>query len=458
LRLEFHPTIKARGERDFVVRLRAWPDGDVVGKEIWFRITGVPKPSDAAFAEASLALGLIPAMKLGEPLRVAGSAFPGLRRNISRFQEVFHCWYKEYTEIPVEVNFDRLSGPAMGSGVGLYFSGGVDSIYSLIRHREEITHLIFVHGCDIRLDQIEFRKLVSQRLRESSIFFGKQLVEIETNLLEFSDEYGHWGFHYHGSALAGIAMLLCGVISKVYIASSGAWDDLARWGSHQVTDDLWGHPLLEVAHDGADLHRTEKILFLAQQPEICDHFRVCWENVREAYNCGKCEKCLRTMVALEIAGVLRQCRAFPPMDLRLIADELMHPPRPYYLDLWADLRQRAEAAGNLPELAAALRKCCNRNANSVTVSQFGRENRQILESERWQKLLPKVRNKLWQNMAENDPKWMADKTGEYANEHSDAILEALWKKDRHGVQTKVAKLSRQHRWQKLKRLFGRPNP
>jgi hypothetical protein len=41
------------------------------------------------------------------------------------------------------------------------------------------------------------------------------------------------------------------------------------------------------------------------------HLRVCARGTEELPNCGTCEKCLRTMVALEAADVLARCPTFP---------------------------------------------------------------------------------------------------------------------------------------------------
>jgi hypothetical protein len=38
--------------------------------------------------------------------------------------------------------------------------------------------------------------------------------------------------------------------------------------------------------------------------------RVCWPGWTEKYNCGRCEKCLRTMIALHIAGALGDAVTF----------------------------------------------------------------------------------------------------------------------------------------------------
>ena len=37
------------------------------------------------------------------------------------------------------------------SGVACFFSGGLDSFHTHLKHREEVTHIIFVYGFDIAL-------------------------------------------------------------------------------------------------------------------------------------------------------------------------------------------------------------------------------------------------------------------------------------------------------------------
>ncbi len=41
------------------------------------------------------------------------------------------------------------------------------------------------------------------------------MIEVESDLLAFSDQFGSWGGHYHGAGLAAIAMLLGGTIKKI---------------------------------------------------------------------------------------------------------------------------------------------------------------------------------------------------------------------------------------------------
>ena len=50
------------------------------------------------------------------------------------------------------------------------------------------------------------------------------------------------------------------------------------------------------------------------------NLRVCWRNPDGAYNCGQCDKCLRTMVNLYLADALGRCTTLPAqLDLKQIA-------------------------------------------------------------------------------------------------------------------------------------------
>jgi hypothetical protein len=58
--------------------------------------------------------------------------------------------------------------------------------------------------------------------------------------------------------------------------------------------------------------RLEKVISqIAQSPLALEHLRVCFANEKGAYNCGRCDKCLRTMINLFVAGALEKSGTFP---------------------------------------------------------------------------------------------------------------------------------------------------
>lgn len=53
---------------------------------------------------------------------------------------------------------------------------------------------------------------------------------------------------------------------------------------------------------------------------VQDHLRVCYLNRKNKFNCGVCEKCLRTMVALKVCGNLEKFKTFPTkIDLNILS-------------------------------------------------------------------------------------------------------------------------------------------
>ena len=82
------------------------------------------------------------------------------------------------------------------------------------------------------------------------------------------------------------------------------------WGSHPLLDPLWSTEDIEFTHDGCEALRSAKIKAIARAPLALSTLRVCWANEQAEYNCGRCEKCLRTMIALHVVGALDRCTTF----------------------------------------------------------------------------------------------------------------------------------------------------
>jgi hypothetical protein len=203
------------------------------------------------------------------------------------------------------------------------FSGGVDSFHTALRHRDEITHLVFVHGFDIDLADTRRRSAAASTARQVADRLDKQFVEVETNLRAFSDVHVDW-ILYFGAAMAAVALLLQPSFGRFFFASGFAFSDWAEdpppAGSHPALDPLWSTESMEIVHADADTPRIEKIRYIAQQPLAMDHLLVCYEGSGEPYNCGRCSKCLRTMASLRLMGALERCKTLPDeLDLDALA-------------------------------------------------------------------------------------------------------------------------------------------
>jgi len=300
---------------------------DFPGKtfELCYKATAGPLASDI---DPLLAAALLPAMKLGAPLHLANPISPKLLGAVDQIQDIFHAW--DTALIPVSVKAPTKSITAADSvrQVACFFSGGVDSFYTILKHRDEIDQLIFVHGFDIRLADADVWARISGSIHTAAAELGKPLIEVATNLQEFSDTFLHWNF-YHGAALASVALLLSPLFRKVYVPATHTYAQLLPWGSHPLVDPLWSTETVEIIHDGCEATRLDKVRLLANSATALKYLRVCYKNRRapwkDVYNCGQCEKCLRTKINLYLAGALDRCATF---DHRLDLEAISHLPIP----------------------------------------------------------------------------------------------------------------------------------
>ena len=256
-------------------------------------------------AEWSVPLRLVKAVAEGAPENL-GSVSPLLGRNLETIRDIYAAWINGHK---VPLDFELLSGAAAPpSGVSLFFSGGVDSFRSLIKHRNEVDSLVLVHGFDVPLADPKAFAQAEAQAREVARLFGKRLILVRTNMhFEQPALPCNWGM-YFGAALAAVAQALAPNHGKVFIASSYSYAHVQPWGSHPLLDPLWSTEAVQIAYDIGET-RMEKLYSLVQHPEVLARLRVCWESLAD-YNCGKCEKCVRTMLGLRALGVDR-CAAFP---------------------------------------------------------------------------------------------------------------------------------------------------
>lgn len=277
--------------------------------EIFFRSNGDTPLSGTS--EALIASALLPAMRAGGgPLVSQGEISQKFLCGLARIQDIYCQWKTSLRRVVVENIVPVPQVNPAANRVGVFFSGGVDSFYSLLKHRDEITDLIFIHGADIPLDNTLFRKAVSQRLRDVAASFDKNVIEIETNIRELLDPYVNWAFVSHGAALASIGHLLTPYFRRIYIAASHTCPDFSPWGSHPDLDPLWSSDTLEFIHDGFEVTRVDKVGFITKFDTALQHLRVCNNKSLSAYNCGTCEKCIRTMINLKVHNALNKCPAF----------------------------------------------------------------------------------------------------------------------------------------------------
>src|ERR1700728_4015412 len=140
---------------------------------VWFSV----RNADAApSGNAALAIALVPAMRAARSLVLADSLSPRLFASQAAIQKLFQDWDNRFNVVGITAPLGEPRQASTG-GTGLFFTGGVDSFFSLLRHREEITHLIFVRGFDIKRDDQEVDRSVLPAIRAVAAQMNKTLVE-----------------------------------------------------------------------------------------------------------------------------------------------------------------------------------------------------------------------------------------------------------------------------------------
>lgn len=335
------------------------PDGGGTRRgKLWFACRSHPlTPS----GDALLAAGFFPALVRGCPLVIEAPASAGFMAQLPRLAEVFGSWLDKDTCFPVQVASRTTAGQSIAR-TATFFSGGVDSFHTSLVRLEEIATLVFVRGFDIAVNNRVLAESVVARLRQAATSMGRELIEVDTNVRELAEGLGcKWAFS-HFAGMAAVAHVLSPHFSRFLIPSSHHYKELSPWGSSPWTDPWWGTESVTFEHHGAAWTRVAKVAELARHPVAMEHLRVCWSNRKGAYNCGVCEKCVRTMVNLRAVGALDRCRSFPVgLDLRKVARIRIEDPDT--LSLVRENLVHVQQHGRDPALERALRYCHEQRFN-----------------------------------------------------------------------------------------------
>lgn len=293
------------------IRLTRTPEADALSARLGDFECRYLLPAGAvgnASGDAFLAAGLLAAMALDEPLELdpAYTASPDLLQGLHQLQEIFAGWVPGLRRIAISAR--TAPPPPARPGAVAFFSGGADSLYTFLEQQEDIAHAIHIRGFDYRR---ELRSLVQEIGTRNRTFIegrGRTLIIAESNLRDLYDPLHVHVFVYHGCHLASVALAIGH--ARVYIPSSFPWSTMLPWGSHPLTDPLWGNGAVRFIHHGAEAGRVDKLRRIGLDPEALGLLRVC--PGFETYSCGVCEKCLRTRVALRLLGL--QSPNLAPLD------------------------------------------------------------------------------------------------------------------------------------------------
>jgi hypothetical protein len=227
------------------------------------------------------------------------------------FQHAWSLWLPSvYRPIAITPNqvVDDYIGPSPDNAIA-GFSGGVDSVFTVLRHATqqlgELSYplrdrVLMVHGFDVPLHKPTDFEALKSRVVPLLNSLSLRLNTVRTNLKELALQ------NWEDSFAAQLASCLHNFSHESrygLIASSEPYSDLVLpWGSNPCTDHLLSGCDMQTVHDGAGYSRTEKVALIATNPTAASVLKVCWVGEDTHRNCGECEKCIRTQLNFLAVG------------------------------------------------------------------------------------------------------------------------------------------------------------
>lgn len=321
-------------------------------------------------------------------------------------------WRKPRIDIPVEIPSDGLPD---GRGAAAFFSGGVDSFHTLVALQGQINDAVFLTGFDIEPAMTAHSRLADQAIHAAACKFGIGVTRVETNvraLRHYPDDWVYMG----GAVLAGTALLLRGLYRRVHVASDSTWKGCVAAHEHPVLHNLWRLPGFGLHCTMVSVPRVERVRRIGTAtPAALAHLRVCWEMLPSHLNCGTCEKCQRTLFALEAFGFRHLAsKAFASPDLDWVMISALGPDsmrRPY----WQEIADAARESGR-NDIAGPLDAMLKSAELREILSQLEPYRKELIATTAWKKKEPRLRDRIFDALFQMDPDWFWQKLGRHRGE------------------------------------------
>ncbi len=324
-----------------------WLPDDV----LWIDVPGDFSDQVSRTGSPWLAALLPLAMVLGEYIALDLAVDGTLLTHADRLMATWSRWYPELH--PIEIRAPIAEPPTAPSSqkTGAFFSGGVDSFYTVLYDRAEgggtIDELVYIEGADIALDNAAAYQQVMATIERAAQVWRMPVVRTATNLRETRFRETDLNYLSNGSLLAAIGLALEPRYQRLLISSAWPQGTPRPLGSHPETDPLFSTDSLTFVHYGDWADRIPKTEYVSRNPVALENLRVCWES-EAGSNCGHCLKCLRTMTVLEIIGALENCPTFAAgsLDLDLVSRQYLGRTELYFQKLieFANQRGRSDIA------------------------------------------------------------------------------------------------------------------
>ena len=295
-------------------------------------------------------------MERGRPAVVHGRVSPTLLANLEEFMGAMALWRpRRLTPVSIVADEEAETAPAPGPEQAVCaFSGGLDSCFTAFRHARglvgrrtrRLTHGVLVEGLERNLPPGPREDAVRDATTRLLDSLGIRPVSVATNFRELHP--GHGAYNAWTATITACMALLQGRVRVALMPGSFDWRSLfIPLPTTPSTDPLLSSAAFEVVHDGAEVVRAEKAAALWDWPEARRCMRVCFHSDERGVNCGRCEKCIHTILCFRVMGLpVPDCFPGDVTDEQVRAMAVM---RPSLVRSQLDLLRTAEEQGRADE-------------------------------------------------------------------------------------------------------------
>jgi hypothetical protein len=372
---------ETNGDRDRVCASVTWEDCDRPAHELYFETDAKFSKALTCNPHAFLTGSLLPAFHHREKrVFIDGEICPELKEGlISAMSWIRHWFYSgDYNLVKIEARTKSLVRSGIPDRAGFFFSGGIDCLATLWVNRLNFPSIhpgylrdgLLIYGQNIESDtSADTFKKAYLELSAVTAETGVSLIPVYTNVRQLDENKRVFHIN-HGAILGAVAHAFSGELTSVCVSASDSIPGLAivkslspkPYGSHPLLDPCFSSSELKILHDGINLTRLEKTKLISDWDSGLRNIKVCGPNW-PGNNCGRCEKCIRTMLELLASGVLAKSGAFPAIDISAEQVENLHIRKPVfdygvdddYLELISPLKEIGRH-----DLAAAIETALHR--------------------------------------------------------------------------------------------------
>ncbi len=246
-----------------------------------------------------------------EDIQLSLSVDALLLENIKGVSRIWASWYKDLSVVKIDCPVHSWKAAPVKKATAAFFSGGIDSYYTIARRIPENTNevpvvghvdeLLSVWGFDVSINDANGFRPLAEQLTCAATQINRSHALVHTNLRDNDTVWMRlWGPLTHGAGLAFIALILEKCYAQVFLGSSFPAEAELPWGSHPLVDALFSTSTMQLVNDGASSTRIDKTDLVAKYAPAQTMLHVC--QAMATGNCSECVKCFRTMISLDLLG------------------------------------------------------------------------------------------------------------------------------------------------------------